>query len=182
MKHGNLILPVLLSACLVLAGCSQQVSLAKFAPTIAPLAAAFETELPSLLQTKVINQETFDKLIALHIKDKGQLLGDYLQSISAINSANKDEVLQKIDDGIKLFDPLTGLAPQGSKAASILAAITTGLNLYRTAIAIIKPPEASFSVASDGKSSGISTSEVKAVWPKLDKTAQAALEEASKKK
>lgn len=169
------ILPVILSAALVLTGCPQQVSLARIAPTIEPLAVAFVNELPALLQTKVIDQPTFDKLTALDIAGRGKLLGDFLKGVSAINAGNKQEVLDKLDEGIRLFVPLTGLAKPGSKAAGILAALTTGLNLYRTAIAIMQPPAASFAISTDGKPDGIATSGVKVTLPKMDRATKDAL-------
>ncbi len=187
MKRIRLaMIPILLASTLTLIGCPQQVSLAKFAPTIAPLAALVQKELPILLPqlvaAKAITQERADELLKIDFQGKGKLVGDFLVSVGAINTANKQEVLDALQRGIDLFHPLTNLAPPGSVLASVLAVGMSGLNIYHAAIAIMQPPAASFSIAVEGgKPSGVPTADVKATLPKLSKEAKAAMEAAGVK-
>lgn len=187
MKRIRLaMIPILLAATLTLTGCPQQVSLAKFAPTIAPLAALVQKELPILLPqlvaAKAITQEKADELLRIDFQGKGKLVGDFLVSVGAINTANKQEVLDTLQRGIDLFHPLTNLAPPGSVLANVLAVGMSGLNIYHAAIAIMQPPAASFSIATEGgRPSGVSTADVKATLPKLSKEAKAAMEAAGVK-
>jgi hypothetical protein len=182
----TVIAALVLSFPLTLTGCPQQVSLAKFAPTIAPLAALVQKELPILLPqlvaAKAITQEKANELLAIDFQGKGKLVGDFLVSVGAINTANKQEVLDALQRAIDLFHPLTNLAPPGSVLANVLAVGMSGLNIYHAAIAIMQPPAASFSIATEGgKPAGVSTADVKATLPKLSKEAKAAMEAAGVK-
>lgn len=163
---------------LPLQGCGQNSTLARIAPTIAPLADILATALNQMRLDKVISQAKYDELMkvdpatGLNLIGKIKDIGVYLIGVSVVTAGNKAEIIAKVREGIDLTVRVIGGLEPGSKGARVLSSIKIGLDAVMIAITIINPPPVGIA---SGAGAGIPASSVKVKTPKLDKDIEAEL-------
>lgn len=169
---------VLILATFPLQGCGQNSTLARIAPTIAPLADILQTALGEMKAQGVITPEKYDELMrvdpatGLNLIGKIKDIGAYLVRVSAVTANNKPEILAKVREGVDLIGRVIGGITPGSKGARVLSSIKIGLDAVLIAVSILNPPPVG--VAS-GSGAGIPSGKVKVVVPKLEKDIEAEL-------
>lgn len=163
-----------LSLALTQVACDKQtvVTLKQIGEKVGPLTDVAQTEFNNLAQAGVINKDVVDKLNKADVFNKTKLVGKFIGDLGDVTASNKQEVIDKIKEGVDLLNGNILALQPGSKIAKILTGISITLDSARVAVILINPPPApenkSFALSAE-KEPGVSTATI-SVKIKVDKT------------